>query len=98
MYADIVFKNGQVITVDEQDRITEAVAVKGNRIIAVGTNAEIDQTANAQTKVIDLQGRSLLPGIIDSHVHMTVHGANKLSVSCRAPHIKSMQDILNDLK
>lgn len=98
MHADIVFKNGQVITVDDQDRITEAVAVKDNRIIAVGTNDEINHMINSQTTVVNLNGKSLLPGFIDSHVHMTVYGANQLSVSCKASHIKSISDILQDLK
>ncbi|MEW6622947.1 MAG: amidohydrolase [Bacillota bacterium] len=98
MIADIVFKNGEVITVDQNNSISEAAAVKGNRIVGVGTNTEISSFIGENTKVIDLQGRSMLPGFIDSHVHMMLQGANKLSVNCKESHLKSMQNILDDLK
>lgn len=98
MFADIIFNNGEVVTVDKNNTIAEAVAVKGNHIMAVGANAEINKLVGPNTKVIDLKGTSLLPGFIDSHVHMMVHGANRLSVNCKEPHFKSMADILDGLK
>ena len=69
MEADIVFLNGEVITADSTNSVVEAVAVKKNRIIGVGTNSEVRALIGEETNVIDLQGRSLLPGFIDSHMH-----------------------------
>ena len=68
--ADLVLRGGKVITMDGQDRITEAVAVTGNRITAAGSNAEVARFAGPQTQVIELKGRALLPGFIDSHNHV----------------------------
>lgn len=96
--ADTVFFNGQVVTVDAGDRVTEAVAVKGNRIIAVGTNEEVKRLVDTRTRVIDLQGKSLLPGFIDSHLHITIYGTNKLGVDCKTRGIDSVRELLEALK
>lgn len=98
MFADLVLINGQVITVDEKNRIVEAVAVKESRIVAVGTNQEIESWIGKQTQKIDLHGRSLLPGFIDSHLHLTSYGTVKLGVDCKAPHIKTLQHLFAELK
>ena len=98
MKADIVFINGEVITVDQKNSIAEALAVKGNRISAVGTNQEMKVFIGEETNVIDLQGKSLLPGFIDSHIHLILYGVNQLAVSCKAEHIESVKDLLIDLK
>ncbi|GIO08701.1 amidohydrolase [Brevibacillus reuszeri] len=98
MIADLVLINGQVITVDEKNRIAEAVAVKESRIVAVGTNQEIESWIGKQTQKIDLHGRSLLPGFIDSHLHLTSYGTVKLGVDCKAPHIKTLQHLFAELK
>ena len=65
-YPEFVFHNGNVLTADaDQDfTVAEAVAVRGNRIFAVGTNAQVRRLAGPQTRVIDLKGRSLTPGFI----------------------------------
>ncbi len=96
--ADIVFLNGEVITVDEQNRICEAVAMEGNRIVSVGSTEEVKKHIGSQTTVIDLNGRSLLPGFIDSHLHLSAYGIDQLGVSCKAPHIQSLHDIFQDLR
>ncbi|MFE4239629.1 amidohydrolase [Peribacillus butanolivorans] len=98
MQADIVFINGEVITVDQKNKVVEAVAVKGNRISAVGSNREVKGFIGEETKVIDLQGKTLLPGFIDAHIHLILYGVNQLAVSCKDEHIKSIEDLLNDLK
>ena len=72
MSADKVFLNGQVITVDESDRVAEAVAVKGNRIVRVGANAEVADLVGDSTEVFELDGKSLLPGFIDAHMHISL--------------------------
>jgi len=68
--ADVVFTNGKIITVDEKFTIAQALAIRGNRIVAVGTNQQIAQLAGAATRRIDLRGRAVVPGLIDNHMHL----------------------------
>ena len=98
MKADYIFKNGEVITIDSQNRVAEAVAVKGNKIIAVGTAQEMEDFRSASTTIIDLEGKTLMPGIIDAHIHLTIYGTNLLGVSCIEPHIQSLEDLFIDLR
>ncbi len=67
---DLVLTNGKIITVDERFTIAQAVAIRGQRIVAVGTNQEINQLAGANTKRIDLKGKAVIPGLIDNHMHL----------------------------
>ena len=71
---NIIFRGGPIIPITGGKRYAEALAVSGGRIVAVGSDAEIAQRKNASTRVIDLDGRTLLPGFIDPHQH-TVTGA-----------------------
>lgn len=96
--AEVVFINGEVITVDQKNTVTEAVAVKDNRIIFVGLNSEVNRFIGEKTSVIDLQGKTLLPGFIDSHIHLTYYGLNQLAINCKAQHIDSIEVLLDDLK
>ena len=67
--ADLVLLGGHVITLDPDDRTTQAIAVRGNRIVALGSDAEIQRLRGPKTRVIQLQGRGVTPGFIDSHTH-----------------------------
>lgn len=98
VYGDIVFINGNVITVNQNNKICEAIAIKEEKIIFVGSNKEVETYIGEKTKKIDLKGRSLLPGFIDSHVHMAVYGMNALGIDCRYPGVKSIDDIKNLIK
>ena len=91
--ADIIFVNGKVITVDEEDRVCEAVAVAGNRILYVGSSREAEALADSKTEVVDLVGRSLLPGFVDSHCHAGTHGFSQLQVPCSPKDVHSIEDI-----
>ena len=73
-YLDVAFKNGSVITVNAADEIAQAVGVKGNKIVFVGTNEDIDKLIDEKTVVYDLKGRTLMPGINDSHYHPILNG------------------------
>jgi hypothetical protein len=72
--ADVVLVNGKVITVDERFSVAEAVAVRGDRIVAVGTNDEVSRLAGESTRRIDLRGRAVIPGLIDNHMHLMRYG------------------------
>lgn len=98
MKADLVFINGEVVTIDHDNRVLEGVAIKDNRIIAVGSNREVQQYVSDDTTSIDLDGKTLLPGFIDAHLHLTIYGTNLLGVSCIAPHIHSLHDLFVDLR
>ncbi len=67
---DLILTNGKVITVDERFTIAQAVAIKGDRVVAVGANQEITQLAGPNTRRIDLMGRAVIPGLIDNHMHL----------------------------
>jgi hypothetical protein len=68
--ADLILHNAKVVTVDSKFSIQQAVAIKGNRIVMVGSNRKVLAAGRgAHTRVIDLGGRTLLPGLIDSHLH-----------------------------
>lgn len=69
--ADLIVVNGKVLTVDARNSRAEAVAIRGGRFTAVGSNADIRKLAGPQTRVIDAQGRTVVPGFIESHVHAT---------------------------
>ncbi len=72
---DIILSNGKIITVDERFTIAQAVAIKGDRVAAVGSNAGIARLAGPHTRRIDLRGRSVIPGLIDNHMHLLRAGA-----------------------
>src|ERR1700733_1605138 len=67
--ADTVLINGKIVTLDDRSPIREALVIRDGRIAAVGTTAEIRKLAGTQSRVIDLQGRTVIPGLIDSHMH-----------------------------
>ena len=73
--ADTVLYNGKVLTVDSNFNIVQAVAVRGNRITAVGTNDEVLSLAGPNTLRIDLKGKTATPGLINTHVHLEAFGS-----------------------
>ena len=78
MFSDLVCVNGKIITVDEDESIVEAVAVKFGKIALVGSNKDIKRSIGDGTKVIDLEGKTVIPGLIDSHSHMISTGARMI--------------------
>src|SRR5258708_4522463 len=67
--ADTVWVNGKILTVDNQFSTREAIAVRDGKIVVVGSDVDVRKLAGSQTRVIDLQGRTVIPGLIDSHMH-----------------------------
>ncbi len=80
----MVFQNGTIWTVDAQNPRAEALAVYNGRILAVGSKAAIKSLVGPQTRVIDLEGRVLLPGFIDNHVHFLTSGIQLLGIELRS--------------
>jgi predicted amidohydrolase YtcJ/uncharacterized protein (DUF1697 family) len=90
--ADLILRNARVWTGDSSRPTAQALAVRGERLIAVGTNGEIDRHRSARTRVIDAAGRFVTPGFIDDHTHFSqagalLIGANLLDVSSAAPFV-----------
>ena len=97
--ADLVLRGGKAITVDPQNRIASAVAIGGNRITAIGTDQEIGQLIGPRTQVVDLKGRALLPGFIDSHSHVEgLATSEHFLVPIQAPPLKDADEIIAKLK
>jgi predicted amidohydrolase YtcJ len=94
--ADLVLENGRVFTVDSEDRIAEAVAVKGDKIIKVGTTAEVHSLVGPNTKIVDLAGQVLTPGMIDAHFHLMSFGRQAWDgfLNIRYPAVKNLVDLL----
>jgi predicted amidohydrolase YtcJ len=74
----LILFHGRVLTVDAQDSIAEALAIRDGKIVAVGTDRDILRLAGATTRRIDLQGRTATPGLIDSHAHIADAGVEEL--------------------
>ena len=89
--ADVALRNGRIITVDRDFRIASAVAITGERIVAVGSVAEIARHITPDTRVVDLKGRAVVPGLIDGHAHMDREGL-KLVYPALGP-VRSIRDI-----
>jgi predicted amidohydrolase YtcJ len=100
MKADLVITNGKVITVDQDSSIQQAVAVKDGKIIAVGTNDNIKAFISSDTRVLDLKGKPLLPGINESHMHAPFFGASRppLSLDLTFPAVQSIPDMVAALR
>jgi hypothetical protein len=67
---DTILHNGKILTVDKDSRIAQALAVRGDQIAAVGSDADVLKLAGPNTLKIDLKGRTVIPGLIDTHVHL----------------------------
>lgn len=93
MAADVVFLNGKVVTVDPAQPRATAVAVLGDRIVAVGDDATIRAEAGPGTRVVDLAGRTLLPGLNDNHCHPMYYGFN-LSMVDASPSATPTLEVL----
>ncbi|HUE97348.1 MAG TPA: amidohydrolase, partial [Longimicrobiaceae bacterium] len=90
--ADLVLRNGRVVTVEKDNRVFEAMAVRGERVAAVGSNAEMDDLVGPGTTLVDLEGRMVLPGLIDSHTHPV--GAAMIEFDHAIPEMRTIADVL----
>jgi predicted amidohydrolase YtcJ len=92
--ADLIFRNGKVITLDTKNNVAEALAIKDGRILATGTDEEIAEYAGERTEVKDLEGLTLTPGLISTHDHFLQYGLSaEFIIDIRYPKIRSCEGI-----
>ena len=98
--ADLVFRNGAVATLEPGRRPVEAIAVRAGRVAAVGSTREIEALAGPRTHVIDLAGRSVIPGLADCHVHLATDAAARNDVDVRDlfVDVRSIRDLLERMR
>ncbi len=94
--ADLILHNGKIVTADKKFSIHQALAIGGEKILRVGSNEEVLKTRGAKTQLIDLGGKTVLPGLIDSHVHPT--GACMTEFDHPIPEMETIADVLNYIK
>jgi predicted amidohydrolase YtcJ len=94
--ADLVFKNGNIYTVNERQPTAAAVAVKGDRIVFVGSNDNVQRYIGKSTRVIDLGGKAMLPGMTDAHHHLSGVGFREMTLNLEG--VNSLEDFLAKVK
>ncbi len=92
-HADAIYEGGPIITMNDAAPSAEALAVKDGKILAVGTKAVVLKTKGDSTQLIDLGGKTLLPGFVDAHGHMFMGGIQALSANMLAPPDGEVKDI-----
>src|SRR2546426_1059387 len=94
--ADLILHRGRIVTVDRQFSTRDAMAIKAGRILQVGSNTDILKLKGAQTELLDLDGKMVLPGLIDSHTHPG--SAAMTEFDHAIPEMESIQDVLDYIK
>lgn len=89
--ADLILHNGEIISLDQEGNVYEAIAIKDERIIEIGSNEKVLTYRGNQTKVIDLNGRTVVPGFTDSHQHFYITGLAAIYMDC---NLSSIQEIV----
>ena len=94
--ADLVFKNGNIYTVNERQPQASAIAIKGSRIIFVGSNTDVRKYEGKGTRVVDLKGKTVVPGMTDSHCHLAGVGQREMTLNLEGT--TSLEDFLSKVK
>ena len=95
-HADLILHNGKIVTVDDRFSIAEAMAVQDGRIMRIGTNDDAFSVQGDETQVIDLAGKMVIPGLIDSHVHP--NSAAMHEFDHEIPEMRTIRDVLDYIK
>jgi len=93
--ADLVLLNGKIVTMDNNNPEGEAIAVKGDKILAVGSTDDIEKYIDDSTKVIDLDGKFAMPGFIESHAHFMGLGESKMNLDLT--HAKNWDEVIEEV-
>src|SRR5499427_3625112 len=94
--ANLIFINGNVYTANENQPQAQAIAVKGDRVIFVGSNSEAKKFEGSQTRVVDLRGATVVPGMTDAHYHFLGVGHREMELNLEG--ITNLQDFLAKVK
>ena len=94
--ADTILHSGKVITIDRNDSIQQAIALRGDRIVAVGSDSDVMALAGANVRQINLHGHTVIPGIVDIHAHLDREGLKSIYPSLEC--LRSVEEILNRIK
>src|SRR6266478_7655486 len=97
MTADLILHNGRFSTLDRSNSSPDAAAIADGRFLSVGSARDVEATASATTKRVDLQGRRVIPGLIDSHMHI-IRGGLSYNLELRWDGVPSLADGLRMLK
>lgn len=95
--ADLIFTNGNILSMNDRMPKPKTVVVKNGLIADVGDESLISCWKGRETEIVDLQGKTLMPGFIESHVHPTLHSLNLLQLDCRSTRTPSIDHILQNL-
>ncbi len=95
--AELVLTNGKIITMDTEDSIVEGIAIRGEKILDTGATEKIAKYIGTGTKVIDLHGKTVTPGLIDSHAHLPPFGLRESDSWVKIQGIESKEEILEAL-
>lgn len=98
MRAAKVFLNGVVLTMDRRDSVCSAFGIAGDRFCVVGSDREVTGWAGPETKVTDLQGKTVVPGFIESHSHLSLYAMTRLQADCRTPPNQNLADVLERIR
>src|SRR5204863_8549628 len=90
--ADLIFVNGNIYTANDKQAHADAVAVKADRIVFVGSNSDAQKFIGKSTRVVDLHGQTVLPGLTDAHCHLTGIGEREMTLNLEG--ITNLQDFL----
>ena len=93
---ELIVYHGKIVTVDPQFRIAEAMAIAGERIVAVGSNDDVLRLAGPNTKRIDLSGKTVMPGLIDSHLHAV--SGSMTEFDHPVPTMETIEDVLDHVR
>jgi len=94
MEATLLLENGRIRTLDEKGTVTESLVALDDRIVAVGSSRELSALAGRGTKRLDLGGRTVLPGFIDTHEHLSDFAEMALEVDVSPNRVKSLRELL----
>jgi predicted amidohydrolase YtcJ len=98
----VIYFNGKVITLDDNSSIYQAVAIKKHIILAVGSDEDILKLADSHTKLINLNGKTMLPGFYDAHSHFIINSLQKSQGFDISPpptgKVKKIQDVIDNVK
>jgi predicted amidohydrolase YtcJ len=97
MSADMIIRNGKVTTLEKQNPFAEAIAIQSGRFLAVGSEKEIEAYRGEKTQVIDANGRAVVPGLNDSHLHL-IRGGLNFNLELRWDGVPSLADALRMLR